>query len=262
MFKIKRNRKKEKSIMYLRVILAFLVIYLVWLGIFFYNSNSQITHFNSKIQQNQEGIREMNKRIMLIKSQNKKIVPDLYTDNSITKFVNSKVSFNDKAYIPENLVSLSSDYIYDAKWWSQLIKKETNSALQKMWEAFYKEFNKKISVVSAYRSYKYQKWIKDRGCPDNLCAKAWYSEHQSWLAVDLWETTTQSQFMSKPHLAKYYNWLSKNAHNYGFHNTYTKWLEIDWYEIEPWHWRYLWVELATELKQRELSLAEYYNENK
>jgi LAS superfamily LD-carboxypeptidase LdcB len=35
---------------------------------------------------------------------------------------------------------------------------------------------------------------------------------------------------------------------------------VDWYEIEPWHWRYLWVELATYLKNKDLTIAEFYNE--
>jgi D-alanyl-D-alanine carboxypeptidase len=59
-------------------------------------------------------------------------------------------------------------------------------------------------------------------------------------------------------LKKYYKWLDENAYKYGFHNTYQKWLEIDWYEIEPWHWRYMWVELATYLKDNNLTIAEFY----
>jgi zinc D-Ala-D-Ala carboxypeptidase len=38
-------------------------------------------------------------------------------------------------------------------------------------------------------------------------------------------------------------------------------LDIDGYEIEPWHWRYLGVDLSTELKNKNITIAEYYNEN-
>lgn len=185
---------------------------------------------------------------------------DLETDSSITKFVTSTKSFNDKAYIPENLVNISSRYVYDAKWWIQLLKIEANEAIQKMAEAFYDEFWKKIVIVSAYRSYLYQKGIKDRGCPDNLCAKAGYSEHQSGLTFDVWEATTEKQFLSKPKLKKYFDWLSDNAYLYWFHNTYQKGLEIDGYEIEPWHWRYMWVDLATYLYKNNLTFAEFYSQ--
>ncbi|MBT3727072.1 hypothetical protein HOG21_05315 [bacterium] len=40
--------------------------------------------------------------------------------------------------------------------------------------------------------------------------------------MDLWETTTNNEFMSKKNLKEYYKWLNKNAYKYGFHNTYQK----------------------------------------
>lgn len=186
---------------------------------------------------------------------------DLKTDSSLQKFVTSNLSFNSKDYVPQKLVSISSDFIYDSKWWTQKVREETNLSLQTMWKLFYETFWKKITVVSAYRSYTYQKWIKDRWCPDNLCAKAGYSEHQSGLAVDLWEASSQKNWNNNSKLMTYYKWLGENAANFGFHNTYQKWLEIDWYEIEPWHWRYMWVELAKYLKENDLTIAEYYNKN-
>jgi len=182
---------------------------------------------------------------------------DFEADYSIHKFVNNKVSFNNISYIPENLVEMTSDYYNTSKYMT--LSKRAEKNFENMSKAFYKEFWKKILVVSAYRSYLYQKWIKDRGCPDNLCAKAWYSEHQTWLTVDIFEATTKDDFMSKKHLNEYYKWLYDNAHKYWFHNTYQKWVGIDWYEIEPWHWRYLWVWLSTYLKRNNITFAELYN---
>ncbi len=57
---------------------------------------------------------------------------------------------------------------------------------------------------------------------------------------------------------KFFNWLNENAHTYGFHNTYQKGREIDGYEIEPWHWRYLGVPLATYLKDQDITFGEFY----
>ena len=180
-------------------------------------------------------------------------------DESIKKFVTSNKSFDNKKYIPVTLVKISSEYVSDSKWWSQVLRSEANIFLQSMAEQFFKDTWEKIVVVSAYRSYDYQIWIKSRWCPDNLCAKAGFSEHQSGLAVDLWDASTNNDWQTNKKLQKYYKWLNENAHNYGFHNTYQKWLKIDWYEIEPWHWRYLWKELATYLKENNLTIAEYYN---
>jgi len=192
------------------------------------------------------------------KEEKKELSYDIYTDNSINKFLNSNISFKDKSYIPNNLVNIWWEYIVDSKW-NQKLRLEANEALNKLGEVFYSKFNKKLLVVSAYRSYSNQKWIKDRWCSDIFCAKAWYSEHQTWLAVDLFETSTKQEFLAKKNYSTYFEWLSKNAHLYWFHNTYKKWLKIDTYLEEPWHWRYLWVDLASYLYKNNLSFAEYYN---
>ncbi len=182
---------------------------------------------------------------------------DLKTDNSLQKFVSAKVSFNDKAYVPDDLEKIESEYIYDSKWW-QKMRKKANKALQEMGKAFYEKFEKKLVNVSAYRSYNTQVAIKNRGCPDEFCSKPWYSEHQSWLAIDFFSASTKEEWYNNKRLKKYFDWLKENAYKYGFHNTYQKWLEVDTYKIEPWHWRYVWVEFATYLKKKDMTIAEFY----
>lgn len=184
---------------------------------------------------------------------------DLETDSSLTRFVNNKVSFTDIWYVPGELVPVWWEHIIDSKW-NIRVKKILKDSLQDMANAFYEDTKNNIVVVSWYRSYLYQKWIKDRWCPDNLCAKAGYSEHQSGLAIDLYSASSNRNWANDNNLMKYYKWLSENAHKYGITNTYQKWLKIDGYEIEPWHWRYVWVELATLLKDKEITFAEFYNE--
>lgn len=182
---------------------------------------------------------------------------DLYTDDSITKFVNSEVSFNNKAYVPSNLVRFSSNYVADGKWYGTL-RAEIIPHLEDLAKEFYQEFGTKLLINSSYRSYSYQLGIKQRGCPDNLCAKAGFSEHQSGLAFDIFSISNQATWKNNATLWKYYTWLDKNAHKYGFHNTYQKGLEIDGYEIEPWHWRYLGVDLASYLHENKITIAEFY----
>jgi D-alanyl-D-alanine carboxypeptidase len=53
-----------------------------------------------------------------------------------------------------------------------------------------------------------------------------------------------------------------HAHTYGFTNTYQKGLDIDWYEIEPWHWRYVWVDIASYLSENNITIAEFYYQQK
>jgi D-alanyl-D-alanine carboxypeptidase len=186
---------------------------------------------------------------------------DLFTDDSIQKFVNSNIPFNNMSYVPKDLVPIASKYISDLKWWSQTLRNEANIALTELWKAFYEQFNIKLWIVSAYRSYEYQKVLKS-GCGDTWCAKPWYSEHQTGLVVDIFEASNEWNWRTTPSLMKYYIWLIQNTHLYGWHNTYQKWVEIDTYEVEPWHWRYLWVKLATYLYENKMTIAEYYNQKR
>ena len=83
------------------------------------------------------------------------------------------------------------------------------------------------------------------------------SEHQLGLAVDL-STVSRECYLS----ACFTNlpdgaWLATNAHKYGFHLRYQLGKEsITGYQFEPWHYRYLGVDLATALYRSELTLEE------
>ena len=182
---------------------------------------------------------------------------DLVTDESYTKYVDPSISFTKPGYIPEDMRRLDRTHIVDIKWNAQL-RDEAATNFEALADAFYQEFWEKVVVVSSYRSYAYQAGIKARWCPDNLCAKAGHSEHQSGLWIDVWSASTKSYWDSSSRLTEFYSWLIKNAHLYGFHNTYQNGVDIDGYDIEPWHWRYLWIDLAYYLLEQDMTFAEFY----
>lgn len=192
---------------------------------------------------------------------NKVFSLDLDSDSSKTKYINNQIHFANPYHIPDELVPLKWDYVVASNWW-MLLQKEALWFLNVMAKDFYDVFHRKLHIVSGYRSYDYQEGIKERGCPDALCAKAGHSEHQSGLAIDLFEASSEGAFLAKKDNQNYFAWLKENAHLYGYHNTYQKWLEVDGYMVEPWHWRYVGVELATYLKENNLTLAEFYNKIK
>jgi LAS superfamily LD-carboxypeptidase LdcB len=181
-------------------------------------------------------------------------------DNNIQKFVWVWQPFNDKTYEPSDLVPL--------QWRSHIsaqarhtFRSEAADALEKMANAFYETFWTNIVIASAYRSYSYQKNSISESCKQSWrCAREWESEHQLWLAVDLWEATNEEKFLSK--YQKYYNWLHDNAHLYWFHQSYQNWREFDWYYIEPRHRRYLGTWLATKLHEKDITFTQYVNLNK
>lgn len=186
---------------------------------------------------------------------------DTASDASIYKYVDPEVPYSEKWYIPEDMRRLKRDFIADTKWNAQL-REIAAEAFEKMAEDFYSDKWEKIVVVSTYRSYNYQAWIKARGCPDNLCAKAGHSEHQSGLGIDVWSASSKQYWDNSDRLTSFYDWFIEHAHTYGFHNPYRNGREIDGYDIEPWHWRYMWEKLATYLHDENITFAEYYYKEK
>ena len=180
-------------------------------------------------------------------------------DDNILKFVGVGQPFDNVNYEPSNLVPLQGRSHISAQA-IHTLKKEAADNLEKMADDFYETFWTNIVVASAYRSYSYQKNSISESCKQSWrCAREWESEHQLWLAVDLWEATNEQKFLSK--YQKYYDRLHDNAHLYWFHQSYQNWREFDWYYIEPRHRRYLWVNLATKLREKDITFTQYVNLN-
>lgn len=180
-------------------------------------------------------------------------------DNDIQKFVGIWQPFHNINYEPSDLVPLQGRSHISAQT-RHTFRKEATDNLEKMANAFYEKFWTNIVIASAYRSYSYQKNSISESCKQSWrCAREWESEHQLWLAVDLWEATNEEKFLSK--YQKYYNRLHDNAHLYWFHQSYQNWREFDWYYIEPWHRRYLGTWLATKLHEKDITFTQYVNLN-
>ena len=181
----------------------------------------------------------------------------LYNDFKKFVWVNQPLKY--VWYEPNDLTTL--------KWLTHIsaqsrhkLRQEAANHLEEMANDFYKTFWTNIVVASAYRSYSYQKNSISESCKQSWwCAREWESEHQLGLAVDLREATNESKFLSK--YQKYYDRLHNNAHLYWFHQSYQNWREIDWYYIEPRHRRYLWIDLATKLHEKNITFTQYIKNN-
>lgn len=114
--------------------------------------------------------------------------------------------------------------------------------------------------VSGYRSYDRQNTLYTNYCKqsgkeaaDRFSARPGYSEHQTGLAIDL--NNASSSFAG----TKEAIWLEKNCYKYGFIIRYGKDKEqYTGFKYEPWHVRYLGVELATKVTQSGKCLEEYF----
>lgn len=119
-----------------------------------------------------------------------------------------------------------------------------------------------LFVASGFRSYDYQvdlynKYVNEDGkdAADRYSARPGYSEHQTGLAADI--NAADSSFEDTPEAI----WLDKNAHKYGFLIRFPKGKEeYTGYKYEPWHIRYVGVDIATKIYNSgdNISIEEYY----
>lgn len=118
-----------------------------------------------------------------------------------------------------------------------------------------------LRPYSAYRSYQYQTglyntYVNRDGqlLADTYSARPGHSEHQTGLAVDVWSTSVNE---ITEHDAA---WLKENSYHYGFIVRYQKDTEkITGYIEEPWHLRYVGVEVANDVVTKGLTFDEYYD---
>ncbi len=123
-----------------------------------------------------------------------------------------------------------------------------------------------LVFASGYRSEAtqrqlYNSYVANDGqaAADRYSARPGTSEHQTGLAFD---ATTPSEacflevcFGTTPEGA----WLLANAHRYGFIVRYPQGKEsVTGYQYEPWHLRWVGVELATEMKRTGITTLEEF----
>ncbi len=124
-----------------------------------------------------------------------------------------------------------------------------------------------LSIGSAYRSAALQKTYFDSAASsvgveaaNQAIAFPGQSEHQTGLAVDI--TTASKNCYLDTCFAETNDgqWLAANAYKYGFILRYPKVKEsITGYQYEPWHFRYVGIDLATALHDSGLTLDEAWS---
>lgn len=123
-----------------------------------------------------------------------------------------------------------------------------------------------LKAFSTYRSFEYQSDLYERyvardgkEAADRYSARPGYSEHQTGLAFDIGEVNFEQHWASSSfgntEAAK---WLAQNAHRFGFVMRYPLGKEeITGYMHESWHYRFVGMEIATEIFERQITIEEY-----
>jgi D-alanyl-D-alanine carboxypeptidase len=168
-------------------------------------------------------------------------------------------------YIPTDLVVPSVPLRLAATDPEMQISAVAAPALVQMFDDAAKQ-NIHLMVSSAYRSYVLQKTVYGKTVStqgqegaDSSSAKPGHSEHQTGLAVDVEPASRKCEvelcFADTPEG----KWLAKNSYNYGFIIRYQKDQEkLTGYEYEPWHVRYVGVELAQQIHRSNQTLEQFF----
>lgn len=113
-----------------------------------------------------------------------------------------------------------------------------------------------LAVLSAYRSYNtqqstYNYWVNynggDTNAADTVSARPGHSQHQLGTAVDFTSNEISDQLGQHFGNTAAGTWLAQHAWEYGFALAYPSGHEATTgYSYEPWHFRYIGKENATE----------------
>jgi D-alanyl-D-alanine carboxypeptidase len=144
------------------------------------------------------------------------------------------------------------------------LRKDARTALVQMLKAA-KEDGLRIRVLSGYRSFHTQKRIfhnKERKHGSRharrVSARPGHSQHQLGTTVDLVARRFDWKLSQRFARAREGRWLAAHAHEYGFALSYPRGKEeLTGYIHEPWHYRYLGVEAASEMDTLQISMERY-----
>ncbi len=189
-------------------------------------------------------------------------VYDFWTDSSIQRYVSPTEWLKKTSYAPDDLVSIDGlpYIIIQQNQWE--LRQEAAAALGEMAVAFHETFSGSIVIVSSYRGFSYQEkllegYIKKlwKELAHWLSALLWHSEHQLGLAIDVFSAASDASF--RKGYWSYFERMRAHAHEYGWTQSYQKGRKVDGYVVEPRHWRYVGVELATYLAENKMTFGEY-----
>jgi D-alanyl-D-alanine carboxypeptidase len=205
--------------------------------------------FEQKYNQEKERMDFLASQVENLQSTAKTFEKLAQTDPELLKKY-SKVYFLNENYVPESFIKIPTKYTFDPQ--------KDYLVYSKIWP-FLKDLlvaaendGINLRVISAYRSFGTQSELKSSylmtfGTGANkFSADQGYSEHQLGTALDFTTAELGANFTTFDKTTAY-QWLLNNAYKYGFILSYPE--GNQYYQFEPWHWRFVSRALATRLHE-------------
>ena len=137
------------------------------------------------------------------------------------------------------------------------LTREAFEAANDMFRKANQEGVKGFTITSGYRSEERQRELYEND-KNGTAAKPGTSEHQTGLAFDVTTRHDGGGFED----TEQFRWLSENCWAFGFILRYPEGKEdITGFPYEPWHYRYVGVEIAREIHENGWTLEEYCERN-
>ncbi|WP_238672896.1 D-alanyl-D-alanine carboxypeptidase family protein [Turicibacter sanguinis] len=122
---------------------------------------------------------------------------------------------------------------------------------------------------SGYRSYAtqvqlYNRYVSEDGveAADTYSARPGHSEHQTGLTIDITSPVVNNDLTESFGDTSTGKWVRENAHRFGFIIRYPEDRVSDTgYQYEPWHLRYVGIEVATQIYNQNWILEDYLMAN-
>ncbi|MFA6416524.1 MAG: D-alanyl-D-alanine carboxypeptidase family protein [Candidatus Paceibacterota bacterium] len=170
----------------------------------------------------------------------------------------SKVYFLNEHYVPDSLATVTPEFLSNHE--AQKVHAKVWPFLEKLLQDA-SSTGTIIKINSGYRSFGTQAKIKasykltyGASSANKFSADQGYSEHQLGTTVDFDTPSIKGDF-SKFGKTTTFAWLDNNAHKYGFIMSYPD--NNSYYQYEPWHWRFVGVQLATRLHDEDKHFYSY-----
>jgi len=170
------------------------------------------------------------------------------TDEELLKKY-SKVYFLNEHYIPISLSEIPEEYRSPKS-----TNKQIHSDVLPFLEDLFRDASEdglSLRALSAYRSFATQSNLKatytftyGTTAANRFSADQGYSEHQLGTTLDFTTSKTAGALEGFDKTPEY-KWLLENGYKYGFIISYPA--GNSYYKFEPWHWRFVGVDLAERL---------------
>lgn len=140
-----------------------------------------------------------------------------------------------------------------------------NYVLYSGYRTYSRQYNNYYGKISYYENNGYSREEAVR-LTNMYYAPPGASEHHTGLAADVCIPSIVNKYACLHENYEYtdeFKWFYEHAAEYGFILRYRKGDEaITGYNYEPWHFRYVGVDIATEIEKRDITLEEYVAELK